>query len=480
MDNSVISKPRYNNKNFKSCQDELDAAVTRGIAPAKLEAFLISFYSEQHKIINPNDIQRVTMGTLEKNILRPRQDLYLFILYNWIKHLFIPGLDPSVTENLLIFGVGRIFSAYSNIGVQYCTDADLNFVVTDSVNKSDVVKLTSEVKKLKQRIWDLFGIIVEVDAAFTVLTVRDIKARLEHPELDTRMAATLFYKGNAESLFVLFDNPELRQAVFSGVCDLPDTLLFDNFLGNNPFKTTYWRLREDQVQLSIISDATRQKEVVSMLIGTKTFVHNCRRLASFHPELYPPKWWFSMKYTVNRIYDYVSAMVHSGYTVKELGFTGTADPDYTFLCQSHKLMLFLQELIHVRLDTYNNFSDYSYISAERFDDFMSTPKGSFRSDFDEIVLSAHFLFASQKKHYLNLKQAIHKKQLVQLSLTSETSEELSRQFGFTFRHIDKGSGKTPVAVPYSWSGLGFFVFSAVETRLTAIVDTKLIPALHAG
>jgi hypothetical protein len=478
MLDEVIREPRYNNDFFLTCQRQLDAACARGITDERLEAFLVTLYTEQSKAINPNDIQNVTLGTLEQNILRPRQDLYLFILFNWITRLFMPRLDQRIAKNLLVFGVGRIFSAYNDVGVQYCTDADLNFVLRDSATKSDVARLNAAVRDLKQRMWDIFFIIVEVDASFTVLKERDINARLAATNEETRLAATLFYKGNARSLFVLYDNPEIRNAVFGPVRELPDTLIFENFLGNNPIKSTFARLREGIAQLAVISDSTQQKESVETLIGTRGFMHCCRQLVAIHPDLYPPQWCFSMKYTVNRVYDYVSAMVHAGYTLREIGFTGKTDPDYQFLCQSHRLMLFLQELIHIKLDTYNRLSDYSYISSERFTGFMDTPKGSFRTDFDEIVLSSNFLLASQRKHYLYLKQAVQRKQDILLSLTNEQMERLSEVFGFHFRHIDRGSGRTPASVPYTWGGVGFFVFSAVEARLSAIVDEKLVPALR--
>ncbi len=476
MPRQIVCAPRYSNEAFQSCQQDLDAAAARGITAKKIEAFLVAYHTEQSKIINPDQIQDVTAARLEHNILRPRQDLYLFILYNWIKTIFIPSLDPKVSENLLVFGIGRIFSAYSDIGVQFCTDADLNFVVSDQLTKTDVATLTAAVKKLKQKIWDLFAIIVEVDAAFTVLKVKEIRARLAHKDRDTRIAATLFYKGNADSLFVLYDNEGLREEVFAGVRDLPDALLFENFLGANPIKTTYTRLRNDEVKLKILSDATQQKENAACLIGTKDFMLQCRRLAAVHPDLYPPEWCFSMKYTVNRVYDYVSAMTHAGHSLKSLGFSGASDPDYHFLCQSHRLMLFLQELIHVKLDTYNYLCDYSYISSSRFRDFMDMPKSTFRSDFDALVLGGHFLYASQRKRYLDIKEAIHDKRVIHMSITEDQERDLNAQFGIQFRHLDKGSGRVPVTVPYTWEGLGFFVFSAVENRLSTIVDAKLEPS----
>jgi hypothetical protein len=117
------------------------------------------------------------------------------------------------------------------------------------------------------------------------------------------------------------------------------------------------------------------------------------------------------------------------------------------------------------------------MSAERFTGFMSIPKGSFRTDFEEIVLSPNFLHASERKHYLALKQSIHDKDLLNLSMNEEQVIELRKQFGFEIHHLDNGSGKNPVTVPYTWGGMGFFIFNAVESRLSAIVDEKLVPSL---
>jgi hypothetical protein len=475
----VARVPRYYGPSFKSCQSELDRAASRGIDAKKIEDFLVAYHSEQSRAINPDRIQDVTADTVEKNILKPRQDLYLFILYNWIRQIFVPSLDPEIGENLLIFGIGRIFSAYSDIGVQYCTDADLNFVVRDGLPRESVLSLASEVTKLKQRIWDLFCIIVEVDVSFTVLSVEQIRKRLAQKDRDGRVAATLFYKGNSKSLFVLHDNEDLRSGVFGDVHRLSDTLLFDQFLGGNPVKPTFLRLREGLASLTIVADDTQQKEKADFLIGTNEFFHQSRILSAIHPELYPPSWCFSMKYTVNRVYDYISAMRQAGHSLSEIGFAGAKDPDYLFIHQSHRLMLLLQELIHVKLDTYNYLCDYSYISATRFDDLMNMPKSSFRADFDGFVLGPHFLLASERKHYLSLKQSIHDKRLLSLSLTDKQEKDLVKAFGFKFRHLDKGSGKIPVTVPYTWGGLGFFVFNAVANRLSSIIDGKILPAIGA-
>lgn len=475
-----LTCPVYHGDFFRTCQEKLDNAVARGMPREKLEAFFIGMYTDQAKSINTADIQQVSIKTLESNILKPRQDLYVFILYNWIRYLFIPTIDEELQDRMLIFGVGRIFSAYSNIGVQYCTDADLNFVLDDSVTDEQEMKCIQAVSDLKQQIWDLFTIIVELNPSFTVLRLSEIRQRLAHPDSEIRLSAVLFYKGNSHSLFVMHDNREIFEAIFEEVKSFPDKFIFENFLGANPAKPGYTRLKNDEVPLFIVSDATLEPERARHVIGSRSFVQQARKLAGVHPDLFPQRWIFSMKFTVNRAYDYVSAMINAGYSLKEIGFTGARDPDYVFLCQAHRLMLFLQELIHIKLDSYTNLCDYSYISAERFAGFMDPPKGLFRRDFDTMVLSPNFLLASQRQRYSFYQKAIHQKEEIDLSITETQLDRLSKQFGLQFRHLDKGSGKNPVAVPYTWEGLGFFVFSALENRLAGIISKKLAPAIRSS
>lgn len=436
----------------------------------------MSYYSEQSRKINPSQIQDVQAINLESHVLKPRQDLYLFTVYNWITGIFLPSLESDLVENLFVFGIGRIFSAYSTKGVQFCTDADLNFVVDDSISDKKTQYLRSGVVSFARRMWDLFNIIIEVDDSFTVLPVSRIKKRLADKNENSRLAATLFYKGNAESHFVLLANDAIKEEVFSSVRSLPDQLLLENFIGENPVKPTFIRLKKETAKLTVLADDIQQKESASFVIGSKTFDKQCRILHAINAELYPPDWCFSMKYSVNRVFDYVSAMQHAGYTFEEIGFSGPQDSDYTFLLQSHRLMLFLQEIIHVKLDTYNYLSDYSYITRKRFEDFMTMPKSSFRGDFDSFVLGPHFLLASERKHYLMLKQAIHEKRVLHLLLTTKQESILEETFGFDFRHRDKGSGKIPVTIPYTWGGLGFYVFKSVHNRLESLVENRLIPA----
>jgi hypothetical protein len=279
---------RYHGNFYDSCQEKLLSAASRGMGPERIEAFLVGLYLDEAKKINTGDIGKVTINTIEQRILKPRQDLYRFILINWIRLLFVPTLPPELRDNLLIFGIGRIFSAYSDIGVQYCTDADLNFVLADGVSKSHVEDLCRRVRALQQRMWDLFTIIVEVDSSFTVLRVKDVLSRLSRGDDRARVASSLFYKANEKSLQVILPNEPIMDEVFSLASGKPDSLIFENFIGRNPAKPTYQRIRSDEVPLKVVSDDTQESEVAHNLIGSGKFARECRLLSSYHPELHPP------------------------------------------------------------------------------------------------------------------------------------------------------------------------------------------------
>lgn len=478
MYHKCIGEPIYNNVFFKVCQERLNEALGNGLAPKHLTAFFKELYFAQDRSLTTRQSNARSLQALELGVLKPRQDLYVFILNNWIKHIFIPYLEQRLAASILIFGVGRVFSAYSNAGVQQCTDADLNIVVKDNVSNTDLAKLHYAVELLQEKSKELFDIAIEVNSAFTILRLQDIRSRLASANPHERTAAALFYKGNAESMFVLHDNPELRQDLLATVQPLPDRLLFENFLGNNLTKPTLMRLRTAQTRLAILSDKTHQEEFVAAVIGARDFGLQCRSLGAAHPGVYPPHWYFSMKYTVNRIYDYVSAMCNKGYALADLGFTDSADPDYHFICQAHKVMLVLQDLTLKNLETFSARIDPSYMSAERFTNFMNAPRSTFAEDFAGLVLHAQLLRQSQQNKYFDLEAAIAEKRLRCITGPRQYVGFLAKQFGFDFQELEHDAFGVTVATPYLPSDLGFLVFSAIETRLTKILDTKLITAVE--
>jgi hypothetical protein len=189
-----------------------------------------------------------------------------------------------------------------------------------------------------------------------------------------------------------------------------------------------------------------------------------------------------MKYFVNRVYDYVGAMRNLGYSLEEIGFDAPSspDPDYRYLRNAHKLMLYLQELITLTIGSYDAENDYSYISRARFLRFMELGGDKFKRDFDDMVVKGDLLYQSDKEKYRVLKHKIEKK-LRDRFLTGKTSDLALFPPGFVYDALYHDSHDYKICVPYSWGDLGFFVFSSIAARITAIVDGRLIPRLpHFG
>ena len=409
MNASGLMQPVYHGDFFRSCQERLDAAVERGITRENWKRSS-SGCIRIGKTINTGH-SAGQHATLESGILKPRQTC--MYSSSTTDPLSVPPLDERAAS-VYSSSVWGAFSAYSNIGVRTVPTPTS---IRPGRFRSGSCGKASDSCGSGTRADDLGPVHHRrANSSFTVLRIRDIRARLAHRNRKTKLGASLFYKGNSGSLFIIHNNSDIHTAILDEVSPLPGHLIFENFLGSNPAKPGYLRLKNDEVPLSIISDATLESEPAGSLIGSRSFLQACRQLAGIHPDLFPQQWIFSMKYSINRAYDYVSAMVHAGYSLREIGFTGSRDPDYVFLGQAHRLMLFLQELIHIKLDSYTNLCDYSYISADRFAGFMDPPKGFFRRDFDAMVLSPHFLLASQRQRYSFYAKSIHDKKEIILRL----------------------------------------------------------------
>ena len=204
------------------------------------------------------------------------------------------------------------------MGVQHCTDVDINIVAGDALAKADLEYLSVSLEDLKRRLYELFGIVLEVDPSFTILKEKEIAARLAHPDEELRGAASRFYKSNEKSISVIRDEPRIREALFSRVRAEPDASIFDNFLGFKGKKPSYAKLRLLTEKLPIAAEGG-EKVLASAVIGRcpsrPTAAARFRRAISSRPRPV-----FSMKYFVNRVYDYVGAMRCQGYSLEEIGF----------------------------------------------------------------------------------------------------------------------------------------------------------------
>lgn len=475
-----------------AAERRLNELESSGAGTSELERFLVDIFVSRNRSIRNVDFRRLDPATVVEDYLVPRRNLYCFVVIQWVRRIFVPSLKPRVAEGMLLFGLGRLFSSYNDMGVQHCTDVDLNVIARDGMSSGDLAYLRKRMVMLKADLRERFGVNLEIDPAFTVLRAKEVAARLCHDDEEVREANLRFYKSNERSICVIVDHEEIREQVFALVRAEPDCRLFENFLGLECDRQSYAKLRSGTERLRIVAEGGSQGSV-GAVIGSKPFDEYCRRLFPRKHFLSPPDWAFSMKYFVNRVYDYVGAMRNLGHSLEEIGFGAPAaprkgrgaagegrspapDPDYRYLRNAHKLMLYLQELITLTMGSYNAEGDYSFISRARFLRFMELGGDKFKRDFDDMVVKGDLLYLSDKEKYRALKHKVEAKSRDRF-LTGKASELALFPPDFVYDVLYLDSHDYKICVPYSWGDLGFFVFSAIAARIAAIVDGRLIPRL---
>jgi hypothetical protein len=459
--------------------DELEA---EGAEAARLERLIVDVFVACNRSIRNADFRCLDPSTVVDAYLVPRRELYCFVVIQWVRRLFLPSLKPALAEGMLLFGLGRLFSAYNDMGVQHCTDVDLNVIVKDSTSASDLAYLRGAMSKLAAELDERFGVRLEIDPSFTVLRAKEVAARLRAEDEEVREANLRFYKSNAESLRVIVDHEAIRRKVFGLVEGEPDSRLFENFLGLECGKQSYAKIRFGLESLRIVAEGGVPVSA-DAVIGSRAFDDWCRRLFPRRHFLSPPDWVFSMKYFVNRVYDYVGAMRNLGHSLEEIGLDRVepklgVDPDYRYLRNAHKLMLYLQELVTLTMGSYGTELDPSYISRARFLRFMELGGDKFKRDFDEMLLKGGLLSPSAAERYKILRHKVASK--ARDRCLSGKAAELALfppDFKYDVVHLDAHDYR--ISVPYSWGDLGFFAFSAISERIASIVDLRLVPRLPA-
>ena len=466
---------------YESLQKRFNALIQDGADLRARRKFINDVFLAKNRAIRNLDFRALDPRSIENDYLRPRKELSSFVLRNWVNGVFLPSLKPGLADELFLFGLGRMFSAYNDVGVQSCTDADLNFVLADGVPPPSRAALERELRKLRKEAYDQFGILIEINPEYTIQDERAVEAALSHPDPARRVGSALFYKSNEKSIFVFKDHPDIRARVFSRVRALPDSCLFEHFLGLRSAKNSFMKIRMDQTPLAIQEEYTCDQVLIRAVIGSRAFGQSCFKAFRKIPFASPPDWYFSMKYFVNRVYDYVCAMRNVGYSLEQIGFDSEDsregfDPDYLFLRNAHKLMLYLQELIQLSMESYGMDCDYSYFSRARFLRFMEIDGEKFQKNFEELVIGGGLLQPTNRDKFLRLKSKIQEKARDR-TLHCDAKDLEGLPEGFKYETIDRDSGRSRICVPYSWADLGFFVFSIIAARIGQIVDSRLLPPL---
>jgi len=470
----------YNDPGVLAEQEEFDALVRSGAGSRERERFILTFYNRRAPALRNVDFHALDPRTVEQDRLLPRRDIDRFVLDNWVRHIFLAALPASVSGSLFMFGLGRIFSKANDMGVQSCTDADLNVIASDTLPKAEFERLGRGIDDLARTVLDRFGIAIELHPEYTLMTEGQVIRNFAHPDPSVRNASALFYKSNERIIHVFKDHPGIRERVFAPVRPLPDRCLFEHLLGAGSAKTTFTKLRNDISPLAVILDGTCERVRTNAVIGSVSFGRRNRKVFGLDSFVSPPEWYFSMKYSVNRAYDYVSSMLHAGHSLEELGFGAKSlpaekDPDYRFLRNAHALMLYLQEILHSGAEAFGAHCDYSYVSRQRFLRFMELHGDKFRKDFDGMIIGGELLPLSSRRKYELLRNKIAGRTRDRF-MEGRTKDLALLPPGFKYDSVHKDANTYRICVPYSWADLGYFAFCDIAARMARIVDAKLAPA----
>jgi hypothetical protein len=478
---SPKSSYRYSCAGFAALQERFDALVAGGGDPEARKAFIRAVYVEKNREIRNQDFQRLNPSTVAEDYLLPRRELFFFILDNWLSSIFLPSLRPETAEALFVFGLGRIFSSYNDTGVQRSTDADINVVMRNDLPAAGRKEIAEKLWLLRRELLEYFKLNLEIDESFTLLREKDVLKRLWTADEETKLRSLLFYKSNSRSIRIIKDEEEIRGSIFAPLESLTDALLFENFLGFANPKITFMKLLSDRAPLPIMADGSPERIEVASVIGSRNFALRWQHVFPKSLRISPPDWYFSMKYFVNRVYDYVCAMQNAGYSLEEIGFDRVSpelgvDPDYRFLRNAHRTMLYFQELEEMAAQSFSADCDYSYVSRSRFLRFTEIHGDKFKSDFADIALKGDLLLHSEKLCFRALKRKIEAKSRDRY-VVGKTAVLGLLPADFRYETVFRDKSDFKIRVPYSWADLGYFAFDAIAARMARLVTGRLVPPL---
>lgn len=189
-----------------------------------------------------------------------------------------------------------------------------------------------------------------------------------------------------------------------------------------------------------------------------------------------------MKYMVNRVYDYVCAMRSLGHRLRDIGFgkpgsSSGADPDFEYLRAAHGLMLYLQELIQTSIGAFGIEVDFGWISGSRFHKLVELGGEGFIASFETMALEGGLLRPSEAERYRRLKTKILTRSGDRVLEGPITGLQKLPE-GLRYETIFMDGARYRIRIPYSWSDLAFFVFSAISVRMAQIVEGRILPTSH--
>jgi hypothetical protein len=361
---------------------------------------LIEIYNQWQKDIDA--LSGITRNEPQLKLLHTKL-LKEFVIKTFVEDMFLLDLfeqHAELKDSMFMFGFGRLLSEHNKLGASVGSDMDSNVLFDNSTGQisNNLILCNDEEKDFIGRalqdartiLKTNFKVDMEIDDRFTIQSYQEFNRALT--DRRTSDQAIRFYTAIQTDYYVFWPRPQEQdgELVSSDIQDLriknfqdrisnardasglsPAQLIFDEMLNISSkysigiIHNKVDGLLEEDRKLTIGKDARGNKIKVSEVIG------------SGNEE--PDNWYFSMKYTVNRFYDFLYKID----SLKDVSMfdIGLMPADKLFIENMNNLMLVLQNYAFTLHPEHGD-----YLSAEDFQTLYALPE--FKKDFQLIAEKA--------------------------------------------------------------------------------------------
>jgi hypothetical protein len=311
-------------------------------------------------------LTEISYGEPQTKLLHTKL-LNKFVIKTFVEEIFLPDLFnkyPDLKDSMFMFGFGRLLSEYNKLGASAGSDVDSNIIVdftkTGAVlcENEAVAKILEEELGYVQIVFkEYFNMDFEIDEYFTVRTFAEFEDAISSGDPATNKNLQFYL--SIQKDYYRFSAPTgpLESAFLEHI------EATRKMHGQTPVQAIFEETLNDSGKYSIgiihgaVKTETDAKRQLTIAGGKKV-----REVIGSGKEE-PDNWYFSMKYTVNRFYDFLYKLESLKGTEYEVGLAdvGLTPDDVLFIKNANNMMLVLQNYAYTR-----HPEDCSYLSAEDF------------------------------------------------------------------------------------------------------------------
>jgi hypothetical protein len=304
-----------------------------------------------------------------------------FLIKTFIEEIFLPDLFdkyPHLENSMFMFGFGRLLSEYNKLGASAGSDMDSNVIVgsvqeTGSIiceNENDVETIKEELKLAQEILAAYLHLDMEIDEEFTVRTFDEFEEIILTDSIEAQ-----FYISIQTDYYCFYTPPTIIEVDFQKSISIAREIF-----NQSPIQAIFEENlnKSSKYSIGIIHNKAKAQSGKTQKLKTINGESVREVIGSGYEQ--PDNWYFSMKYTVNRFYDFLYKLESLKGTSDEvtLADAGLDQADALFIKNAHNMALALQNYA-LELHPENG----GYLSAADFQELYSRPE--FRQEFKTIA-----------------------------------------------------------------------------------------------